>query len=160
MIRAVLPGMRARRRGYIVNISSMAGISGGLAMGHYAATKFALAAISESLALEVAHLGIKVSIVEPGAHRTAVKAHWQVAEAIEDYAPSIGRARAMLQGEQGREPGDPERVATAIIALADLSDPPLHLPLGLDALARSEAKIERTMHENALWRDLIVSTTA
>jgi NAD(P)-dependent dehydrogenase (short-subunit alcohol dehydrogenase family) len=159
MMRAVLPGMRARRAGRIINISSMAGISGGLALGHYAATKFALAAVSESLALEAAHLGIRVTIVEPGAHRTAVKQHWQIAEPIDDYADSIGRARIRIHGEAGREPGDPERVTDAIIAIADAADPPLHLPLGTDALARLQAKLERAQRETEAWRDLIVSTT-
>lgn len=159
MMRAVLPAMRERRKGRILNVSSMSGISGSMAMGYYAATKFALTAVSQSLAHEVAHLGIRVVIVEPGAHRTAVKAHWQMAPALADYEPSIGRARAMLQSQQGREPGDPERVTDALIAMADEPDPPLHLPLGRDALARLEARIALARDETGRWHDLIVSTT-
>lgn len=160
MMRAVLPGMRKRRSGRIVIVSSLAGISGGLGMPYYAATKFALTAVSESLALEAAHLNIKVTIVEPGAHRTAVRQNWVLGTPLADYAPSIGRAREMLKAGAGKEPGDPELAASAIIAVGDAADPPLHLPLGRDAIARFDAKVARVLKDMGEWRDLILSTEA
>lgn len=160
MMRAVLPGMRQRRCGRIVIVSSLAGISGGLGMPYYAATKFALTAVSESLALEAAHLNIKVTIVEPGAHRTSVRQNWVLGAPLADYAPSIGQAREMLKLGAGKEPGDPERAASAIIAVGDAADPPLHLPLGKDAVARFDNKVARVSKDIDEWRDLILSTGA
>lgn len=158
IMRAVLPGMRARRQGHIINISSMAGISGGLALPYYAATKFALTAVSESLALEAAHLNIKITLVEPGAFRTAARRNWQMAEPVADYAQSIGVARETLKSGSGREPGNPELAARAIAAIADAPSPPLHLPLGKDAVARVNSKIALLSRDMETWRDLVLST--
>jgi NAD(P)-dependent dehydrogenase (short-subunit alcohol dehydrogenase family) len=160
VMRGVLPGMRKRRSGRIINISSMAGISGGLGMGFYAATKFALTAVSESLALETAGMGIKVTLIEPGAHRTAVRANWKMADAIEGYDHTIGRVRRLLEEGAGREPGDPYLAVLAIIRVADAESPPLHLPLGQDALDRAETKMAAVAADIDSWRDLIISTTA
>jgi NADP-dependent 3-hydroxy acid dehydrogenase YdfG len=158
VMRAVLPCMRAQRRGHIINISSLAGISGGLGMPYYAATKFALTAVSESLALEAAHLNIKVTLVEPGAHRTAIRKNWQMAAPMADYAQSIGVARESLKLGYGKEPGDPELAARAIIAVGDAQDPPLHIPLGRDAVARLNIKIAQSSKDLEAWKHLVFST--
>jgi NAD(P)-dependent dehydrogenase (short-subunit alcohol dehydrogenase family) len=158
VMRAVLPGMRARRHGHVINISSMAGISGGLGMPYYAATKFALTAVSESLALEAGHLNIKVTIVEPGAHRTAIRQNWIMADPLAAYTDSIGVARESLPRGYGKEPGDPELAARAIIAIGDSEHPPLHIPLGKDAVARLENKIATATRDLEAWRELAYST--
>lgn len=158
VMRAVLPGMRARQHGRIINISSMAGISGGLGMPYYAATKFALTAVSESLALEAAHLNIKVTIVEPGAHRTSIRQNWVMAEPHAAYTQSIGVARESLPRGYGKEPGDPELAARAIIAVGDSDHPPLHIPLGRDAVARLDNKIAAAARDLEAWRDVVYST--
>ena len=159
MMQAVLPGMRARRRGHIVNISSMGGISGGLGMGFYGATKFAMAAISESLAQEAAPLGIRVTVIEPGSHRTqAISGITQAAVEIADYAETVGRHRQKLVSVAGSERGDARLAAKAIADITEAEDPPLHLPLGSDALERLDRKIDLMSRESALWRDTILST--
>jgi NAD(P)-dependent dehydrogenase (short-subunit alcohol dehydrogenase family) len=160
VMRAVLPGMRARRSGHIINMSSMAGIAGGMGMGYYAATKFALTAVTESLVLETEGMGIKITLVEPGAHRTEVRAHWKMADAIDGYESTIGKIRQALLSGAGREPGDPILACEAVLRIADAENPPLHLPLGRDALERAEKKIAVVTGDIATWRDLIVSTTS
>lgn len=160
VMRAVLPGMRGRRRGHIINMSSMAGIAGGMGMGYYAATKFALTAVTESLALETEGMGIKITLVEPGAHRTEVRAHWKMADGIDGYETTIGKVRQALLSGAGREPGDPLIACEAILKIADAENPPLHLPLGKDALERAEKKLASVSGDIATWRELIVSTTS
>jgi NAD(P)-dependent dehydrogenase (short-subunit alcohol dehydrogenase family) len=160
IIRAVLPAMRERRAGHIINVTSAAAYSGGIGLPYYAATKFALTAISESLALEAAHLGIKVSLVEPGAHQTAARQNWQVGEPIDDYGPSIGAMRDLLRAGAGKEIGNTELAAAAIAAVADANEPPLHLPLGQDALDRANAKIALLQRNFEKWNDLVLSTRA
>ncbi len=157
---AVLPGMRARGAGHIINMSSMAGIAGGMGMGYYAATKFALTAVTESLALEIAGMGIKLTLIEPGAHRTEVRAHWKMADGIDGYETTIGKVRQALLSGAGREPGDPLIACEAILQIADAENPPLHLPLGKDALERAERKLAQVSGDIDAWRGLIVSTTS
>lgn len=159
VMRAVLPGMRKRRSGHIINMSSMAGIAGGMGMGYYAATKFALTAVTESLVLETAGMGIKITLIEPGAHRTEVRAHWKMADGIDGYETTIGKVREALLTGAGREPGDPLIACEAILKIAEAENPPLHLPLGKDALERAERKLALVSGDIATWRDLIVSTT-
>ena len=159
--RAVLPGMRARRRGWILNISSMGGISGGLGMGYYAATKFAMAGISESLRQEVAPLGIKVVVIEPGGHRTNAVTSASVSPVeIDDYAETVGRHRAFMRVHATELAGDPRLAARAMVAVVDADDPPVHLPLGHDALARLDRKIESLVRDRDRWRELTLSTGA
>ena len=116
MTKAVLPGMRERRHGHIVNISSMGGLIGFPGIGYYNATKFAVEGFSEALAKETAPLGIKVTIVEPGPFRTdwAGRSLKTPKTAIADYAQSAGARRAAIQGYSGRQQGDPVRGAEAI----------------------------------------------
>jgi NAD(P)-dependent dehydrogenase (short-subunit alcohol dehydrogenase family) len=149
VLKAVLPGMRARRSGRIVNISSFGGLAAFAATGHYHATKFALEGLSESLAAEVAPLGIAVTIVEPGGLRTqwAGTSMRQSPTRLEDYEQTAGRRRATTLAVSGRQPGDPVRAAAAIATVVDSAAPPLRLLLGSDALAGARARLERLRQE-------------
>src|SRR5665647_409262 len=116
MIRAVLPGMRARRHGYIVNIASVGGIVGFAGSGYYAATKFAVEGLSESLAQEVESLGIRVLIVEPGPFRTNFgRSGKQSPNVIGDYEDSAGKRRREIAEHNGKQAGDPARAAATVI---------------------------------------------
>jgi NAD(P)-dependent dehydrogenase (short-subunit alcohol dehydrogenase family) len=158
--RAALPQMRAQRSGHLVQMSSLNGIEGMVGGGYYCATKFAVEGLSESLAAEVAHLGIRVTIVEPGPHRTefASERSARVAAAIDDYAESVGAARAAFGGLDGNQPGDPARAAEAIIAAVDADQPPLRLPLGTMAITNIRAKLEGQLDELEAWRELSATT--
>ena len=158
--RAALPQLRAQRSGRIVQMSSLNGVEGMVGGGSYCATKFAVEGLSESLAAEVAHLGIAVTIVEPGPHRTefAGEESARLAAPIEDYAESVGAARDAFADMDGTQPGDPDRAALAIIAAVDADDPPLRLPLGEMALANIRAKLEGQLEELEAWRDLSASS--
>lgn len=156
MTRAVLPGMRERRRGHIVNISSMSGLIGLPGIGYYNATKFAVEGMSEALAKEVAPLGIRVTIVEPGPFRTdwAGRSLKTPPTAIADYAPSAGARRAAVQAYSGRQPSDPVRAAEAIIEAVESPEPPLHLLLGRPAYEMTAAKLKEFSAEMEKWREL------
>lgn len=149
VLKAVLPGMRARRAGRIVNVSSFGGLAAFPATGYYHATKFALEGLSESLAAEVAPLGIAVTLAEPGGLRTewAGTSMRQSPTRIADYEPTAGRRRAATLAASGRQPGDPVRAAAAIAAVVDADEPPLRFLLGSDALAGARARLERTRAE-------------
>jgi NAD(P)-dependent dehydrogenase (short-subunit alcohol dehydrogenase family) len=133
--RAVLPHFRAQRSGHIVQISSLSGVVPNPGESAYAATKFALEGMSESLAQEVAHLGIRVTIVEPGPVRTEFAGRsLRRADPIDDYADSVGQVRELLAQLDGSQPNDPARVTQAIIEATHQDQPPLHLPLGEQAI--------------------------
>jgi len=142
VMRLVLPDMRARRHGRIVAMSAMGGIVATAGIGYYCATKFALEAVSEAVAAEVAPLGIKVTIVEPGNFRTEViRARVVGGRRESDYDETAGRLLHRFAGAHGTQPGDPRRLAEAVLAVVDLPDPPLRLPLGNDAVARIREKL-------------------
>jgi NAD(P)-dependent dehydrogenase (short-subunit alcohol dehydrogenase family) len=149
VLKAVLPGMRARRSGRIVNVSSFGGLAAFAATGYYHATKFALEGLSESLAAEVAPLGITVTIAEPGGLRTrwAGTSMQQSPTRLDDYEQSAGKRRESTLGVSGRQPGDPARAAAAIAATVVAEAPPLRLLLGSDALAGARARLDRLRHE-------------
>jgi NAD(P)-dependent dehydrogenase (short-subunit alcohol dehydrogenase family) len=149
VLKAVLPGMRARRSGRIVNISSFGGLAAFAATGYYHATKFALEGLSESLAAELAPLGIMVTIAEPGGLRTqwAGASMQQSPTRLDDYEQTAGKRREATLGVSGRQPGDPVRAAAAIAAAVDTETPPLRLLLGSDALAGARARLERMRGE-------------
>jgi NAD(P)-dependent dehydrogenase (short-subunit alcohol dehydrogenase family) len=142
--RAVLPVMRRQRSGRIVMMSSMGGFSSGAGFGVYAASKFAVEAIGEALAEELAPFGVRVTIVQPGVFETgfAVSSSVIASEPIAAYAPAEDTAERYDDGAPG---GDPGAAAATIIALADLDDPPLRLPIGADAVARIRAKAEAVL---------------
>ena len=150
---AVLPGMRARRRGHIVNISSIGGLVSFPATGFYHATKYAMEGLSESLAQEVAPLGIKVTVVEPGPFRTdfAGRSIRQSAIRIDDYEPTAGLRRSQTEARHGKQVGDPVRGVEAIIAAVQSSQPPLHLLLGKPALGLARAKLDSLKQEFDSW---------
>ena len=153
MIRAVLSGMRARRHGYIVNIASVGGIVGFAGSGYYAATKFAVEGLSESLAQEVEPLGFRVLIVEPGPFRTnfgrSVK---QSPNVIADYEKSAGKHRQETIDRSGKQPGDPVRAAEAIIKALQSPTPPRHLVLGRAGFDNVENQWRSLLQEADLWR--------
>jgi NAD(P)-dependent dehydrogenase (short-subunit alcohol dehydrogenase family) len=154
MIKAVLPGMRKRGRGHIVNISSMGGLVGFPGVGYYNATKFAVEGMSEALAKETAPLGIKVTIVEPGPFRTdwAGRSLKTPRQAIADYAQSAGARRASTRSYSGNQPGDPVRAAEAIINAVESTEPPLHLLLGRPAFDAVTTKFKEFSAEIEKWR--------
>jgi NAD(P)-dependent dehydrogenase (short-subunit alcohol dehydrogenase family) len=151
LIRAVLPIMRAQKAGAIVNVSSVGGVIGNPGSAYYAATKFAVEGLSESLSKEVAPFGIKVLIVEPGPFRTdwGGRSLKTPKRPIEAYAETAIARRNQIQGFSGSQPGDPVRAAEAIIATVESASPPLRLPLGTDGYDRIGAKIEALRKEHA-----------
>jgi NAD(P)-dependent dehydrogenase (short-subunit alcohol dehydrogenase family) len=153
MTRAVLPGMRTRRSGHIVNISSMGGLRGAPAVGFYNATKFGLEGLSEALAQEGAPLGIKVLIVEPSGFRTdwAGRSANATKSPIADYDATAGARMRQIRDYSGNQPGDPERAAAAIVEAVEAADPPLRLLLGKAALAAGRAKVESLRRDFDAW---------
>jgi NAD(P)-dependent dehydrogenase (short-subunit alcohol dehydrogenase family) len=156
MTQAVLPGMRARGRGHIVNISSMGGLVGLPGVGFYNGTKFAVEGISEALAAEIRPLGLNVTIVEPGPFRTdwAGRSMKMSATEIAAYAETAGARRKQISGYSGKQPGDPERAAAAIIKAVESEAPPLHLLLGKVAANAARGKLEAMQKEFAAWEDV------
>jgi len=158
--KAVLPGMRARRRGHVVNISSMGGLIGFAGIGYYNATKFAVEGLSEALAGECAPLGIKVTVVAPGPFRTdwAGRSLKVPKTPIADYADTAGARRGAIQGYSGTQPGDPVRAAEAIIDAVAAPEPPLHLVLGGPAYKAVTSKIKAFSAELEAWREVSLGT--
>ena len=133
VLRAVLPGMRARRSGWVVNMSSVAGLRGVTGFGYYSAAKHAVEAITDVLRTEVAPLGIKVLAVEPGAFRTRAYASFAdepVEEEIADYRPMLEGLRASMVDQDGNQPGDARRGVRAVLAAMAQDPPPHRLVLG------------------------------
>lgn len=152
-IRAALPGMRARRRGHIVNVTSVSGLAAWSGTGVYCASKFALEGLGEALAQEVGPLGVKVTNVAPGGIRTdyAGRSLVRAAERIEDYADTAHAAPRLLSEGAGREANDPARVAAAILQVVDAEAPPLHLLLGSDALHYALRKMGALTQDIGEW---------
>jgi NAD(P)-dependent dehydrogenase (short-subunit alcohol dehydrogenase family) len=160
MMRAVLPFMRARRAGHIVNITSVSGLATWVGTGVYCASKFALEAIGQTLAAEVAELGIAVTNVAPGGMRTdyAGRSLAQARARIADYDGTARQAQIILAEHAGKESGDPARVARAILAAVDAERPPMHLLLGADALHYAEGQIAALRADIEAWRAVTLST--
>ena len=158
MTRTVLPIMRAQRSGHIVNISSIGGLRSFPTLAYYHATKYAVEGFSESLSLEVAPLGIKVTIVEPSGFRTdwAGRSAAESKNRIADYAPTAGKNLENLRDHSGKQPGDPVRAAAAIIAAVESSNPPLRLLLGKAALKGARAKLDMLKKDFDTWETTTV----
>lgn len=160
LIRAVLPGMRARRSGHIVNVSSIGGVLGVPGLGYYNATKFAVEGLSEALAHETKPLGIRVTLIEPGPFRTdwAGRSGQHVGNKIADYADTAGARIAMATGNSGNQPGDPVRAAKAICDAVAMDQPPLHLVLGKIGLERVREKLKSFQSELDKWEGVTLAT--
>jgi NAD(P)-dependent dehydrogenase (short-subunit alcohol dehydrogenase family) len=158
LVRAVLPHMRARRAGAIIQISSLGGQLSYAGFGAYSATKFALEGMSEALADEVGPLGIKVLIVEPGAFRTELFGNISASEPIGDYAGTVGETRRMIEASAGRQPGDPAKAAAAMLTALDAPRTPLRLPLGDDAVDPILGHLDSIRSEIATWEKLARDT--
>jgi NAD(P)-dependent dehydrogenase (short-subunit alcohol dehydrogenase family) len=156
MTKAVLPGMRARRRGHIVNISSVAGRMAQPGSGYYSATKFAVGGLSDALRKELKALGIAVTVVEPGGFRTdfAGRSLHQSARTIDDYAETAGKRRRENSTNDGRQPGDPVRAAEAIIRAVEAKTPPFRLALGRSAIQRIGAELDEQRRELDAWEKI------
>jgi NAD(P)-dependent dehydrogenase (short-subunit alcohol dehydrogenase family) len=156
MIQEVLPIMRQQRSGHILNVASIGGLVGFPAVGFYNATKFAVDGLSESLAKEVAHLGIKVTIIAPSGFRTdwagrsAANSHHIIA----DYAETAGQNKSNIRGNSGRQAGDPVRAAAAIIKAVEATEPPLRLLLGNGAVNGAKLKLETLKKDYDNWEEV------
>lgn len=158
--RAVLPHMRARRQGCFVQMSSVGGVVGNPGHAIYATSKFALEGMSEALAGEVAPLGIRVVIVEPGPFRTEFAGRSMTfAEPIADYRETpAGALRARFRAQDGRQPNDPAKAAAIIVDLAGDDRTPLRLPLGPEAVSRIREKLQRQLADLDQWESTLVDT--
>ncbi len=156
---AVLPGMRRRRSGAIINVSSIGGLMSFASTGYYHATKFAVEGISESLAIELKPLGIKVMIVEPGPFRTdwAGRSLLESKVHIDDYAATAGERRKQSRARSGTQPGDPVRGCEAIIKAITSDNPPLHLVLGRHGYEIVTKHLQGMLDEFAAWKDTALS---
>ncbi|RCW87692.1 oxidoreductase [Phyllobacterium bourgognense] len=153
MTRAVLPTLRKQRSGTVVNISSQGGLVANPAVSFYTATKFAVEALSEALSKEIAPLGLKVLIVEPGPFRTdwAGRSANEAKHTIEDYRATSGQRAEMIRNISGNQPGDPVRAAKAIVQAVEAKDPPLRLLLGKQAWQNAHAKIADLQKDFGAW---------
>jgi NAD(P)-dependent dehydrogenase (short-subunit alcohol dehydrogenase family) len=160
LMKAVLPGMRERRRGHIVNVTSMGGFITMPGISYYCGSKFALEGISEALGKEVASFGIKVTALAPGQFRTdwAGRSMDRAPRSIADYDMVMNPIRAARQAKNGRQPGDPVRAARALLALVDAPNPPARLFLGTDALGLVDQKLEAMRVEMTDWETISRST--
>jgi NAD(P)-dependent dehydrogenase (short-subunit alcohol dehydrogenase family) len=160
MMQAVLPAMRSRRSGHILNITSMGGITTFPGVGVYHGSKFALEGISETLGKEVKALGIHVTAVEPGAFRTdwAGRSLVRTERKISDYDAVFDPLRKRRQEISGKQPGNPVKAANAILQLVAAPNPPAHLLLGLDAYTLVSEKLNALQAEIAAWKEVTLST--
>jgi len=152
--RAALPAMRAARRGRIFNLSSIAGLRGLEAGALYCASKFAVEGFSESLAHELAPFGVHVTLVEPGPFRTdflAPESMRFVAREVADYSGRRDAMRASFEQRNGKQPGDPARLAQALVTLADTALPPLRFTAGAFAVHALDAKLATMKAELDRW---------
>ena len=158
--KAVLSGMRARRRGHIVNITSMAGQVGLPGIAYYTASKYALEGISEVLAKELSGLGVKVTALAPGSFRTdwAGRSMIRSERSISDYDAVFDPVREARRKKHGAQIGNPDRAARVILDLIEMDDPPIHLLLGSDALSLVRPALESRLNEMRKWQSTAKST--
>lgn len=154
----VLPIMRTQKSGHIISISSIGGFIGYPALSFYNATKFAVAGLSEALSKEVAPLGIKVTIVCPSGFRTdwAGRSANEGKSAIQDYQLTAAANKNNIRGYSGKQPGDPQRAAKAILKVADTENPPLYLLLGEAAYNNATKKLEDLKADFEGWKETSV----
>src|SRR3712207_2671367 len=159
LVRAVLPAMRSRGSGAIVQVSSFGGQVAYPGFSAYCATKFALEGFSEALAPEVAPFGVKVLIVEPGAFRTGFSGGALAqSQSMPEYTETVGPTREMITSINGTQPGDPAKAAEAIITALESDETPLRLPLGVDAVEGIRGKLDSVQAELGRWESVAVAT--
>lgn len=161
VIRAILPYLRAQRSGHVINLSSVGGLSGAAGWGLYCSTKFAIEGITEGLAKELAPLGIFATAVEPGYFRTNfldTTSLTRTGNVIEDYADTVGKMRDFATQVSYKQPGDPVKLAAALVKLAAAENPPVHLPLGKDTLEAYRAKTAAFEKDIQEWHEVITGT--
>ncbi|WP_208328622.1 oxidoreductase [Paraburkholderia sp. BL6665CI2N2] len=160
MIKAVLPAMRERRSGHIVNITSMGGFITMPGIAYYCGSKFALEGITDTLAKEVAGFGIKVTAVAPGSFRTdwAGRSMVRAGRSIADYDALFDPIREAREAKSGKQAGDPRKAAQALLEIVAAKNPPVHLLLGNDALDLVKTKLAALKEEIETWEALSRST--
>lgn len=159
VVKSVLPLMRKQRSGYIINIGSVAGFAGAPGWSVYSATKAALAAFSEVLALDVKEFGIKVTVAEPSGFRTGFLTEnslANIATGIEGYE-AVKSTRERYLANNGKQSGDPDKASAILIELAESKEPPIHLYLGQDAYNRASEKIAGMAAELEAWKHIAIS---
>jgi NAD(P)-dependent dehydrogenase (short-subunit alcohol dehydrogenase family) len=159
MTRAVLPGMRSRRKGHVLNITSQAGFIGFPGSGYYAATKHAVEGFSDALAAEGAPIGIKVTCVAPGPFRTdwAGRSLKQTPVEIAEYQETAGARLTQTAGYSGQQPGDPVRAGEAMIRIVENDHPPRHLVLGEIAYNGITGKLKERREQIEAWKETSLS---
>lgn len=159
--RAVLPYMRKQGSGHVINISSVGGLTGYIGWGVYGSTKFAVEGITESMAKELAPLGIKATVVAPGFFRTEFldsSSLTRTGNVIDDYASTVGAMREFATKANKQQPGDARKLAQAFVLLANAANPPVHLPLGKDTLAAYREKSAAFEKDIEAWHNVITGT--
>lgn len=159
--RAVLPHMRQRRSGHIINISSIGGYDAFTGWGVYGSTKFAVEGLSDAMYIELKPLGINVTVVQPGFFRTDFLDEQSLISTkviIDDYADTVGAMRSFAADANHAQPGDPTRLADAFITLANAEHPPRRLPLGSDTVAQIGIKHEHVNADLNAWESVARST--
>ena len=156
MIKATLPGMRRRRSGHIINISSMTGLVANPPNIYYSSSKFALEALSEGLSKELSPFGIRVTAVEPGAVRTdwSSRSMKETSRPIEAYEETVGARKALIKAAGPAFPGDPRRIAAAVVMVSELDEPPLHLLLGHDVYNAYREKLTGLTESISEWKSV------
>jgi len=160
VIRKASPYLRAQHSGHIINIASIAGIAGATGWAIYAATKSAIIALSEVSAEDLKEFGVKVTVVAPGAFRTSFLTTDSLilaANPIAEYE-EVRAIHSKYLKMDGQQAGDPEKAAAAMISLASMPNPPVHLLLGNDAFQRANGKIEALTKEFKDWKAITIST--
>lgn len=161
LIKAVLPSMRKRRAGHIINVTSMGGYITMPGIAYYCGSKSALEAISETLSKEVKDFGIRVTAVAPGQFRTdwAGRSMIRTERTISDYDQLMDPIRKARQEKSGKQPGDPAKAAQVLLRIIETENPPIHLLLGSDAFKFVQDKLEDLKNEFALWEKVTRSTS-
>lgn len=158
VLRAGLPILRGQRSGHVINFSSVAGLRGAAGWGVYNAAKFAVVGLTEALAKEMAPLGVHVTVVEPGPFRTDFldqSSLLRAANVITDYEQTVGKTQESAGQRNKKQPGDPKKLADAMISIVNAENPPVHLPLGKDTISDYRSKLAAFGRDVEAWKDIV-----